>query len=494
MEQHRVRSLITHLNYSELTKAKILPKQKFFTTKEVTTLGGTTPNPTLSKKLGPSQYGLFVEQIIEVLLLNKFDITSLNMLKISLPSELQKHFTIDAWKGVSKMLQEHFVILPKFQVELEGPDNIVGHPDVLSTNTVYDIKTTGRFGSMRSNSILQLLSYYCLCKLNNLPITHIGLILPLQLKIVTYNVSDWHWQPFYNKLTSVIDNKLDKEKLWDIDVYQYNLFMTLVHMFVGYHCHLKDLITNIKQQMPAIQFFVNGNVTSTVTYDKIFIKDIKTALETSVSKVFIHAPYILNMSFPGKKGNNNVKQDKKIAKRLGTELEYGGWTFYCLKKLLKFGKKAGIKGIVIHVGKTCGENYDEAVLNMYNSIIDCAQFASPECKILIESCCDQQGEVLASPEQLGCFYQNLPEHVKPVIGICIDSCHVHCAGYNCDLFMLKLEEMGVPIDLIHYNDSKGVLGCKKDRHAGIGRGYVSYLILNNVLQYGIKHNIPMVHE
>jgi endonuclease IV len=60
--------------------------------------------------------------------------------------------------------------------------------------------------------------------------------------------------------------------------------------------------------------------------------------------------------------------------------------------------------------------------------------------------------------------------------------------------MLKLEEMGVPIDLIHYNDSKGVLGCKKDRHAGIGRGYVSYLILNNVLQYGIKHNIPMVHE
>jgi hypothetical protein len=97
MEQHRVRSLITHLNYSELTKAKILPKQKFFTTKEVTTLGGTTPNPTLSKKLGPSQYGLFVEQIIEVLLLNKFDITSLNMLKISLPSELQKHFTIDAW-------------------------------------------------------------------------------------------------------------------------------------------------------------------------------------------------------------------------------------------------------------------------------------------------------------------------------------------------------------------------------------------------------------
>ncbi len=82
---------------------------------------------------------------------------------------------------------------------------------------------------------------------------------------------------------------------------------------------------------------------------------------------------------------------------------------------------------------------------MFFSIISLHAWASPTCKILIETCCDQSGEVLADPIELCQFYLALPEEVKEVVAICLDTTHVFVAGYNPIEYLKILERMNVPV-------------------------------------------------
>jgi len=480
--EHRVRTLIPHLNYTSLAKLNVLPKQKIFTNKSVASLGGTTICPTLAKKLGPSEYGLFMEDVIEAILDNR------SLSSIDMEEDVKKYYDPAKFVDLIKLINTNLVEPVQPQVEIKH-QNIVGHPDLVSVTTIYDIKTTGQFGKMRTECILQLLSYYCLAQLNNLPITSVSLILPLQLKVVTYNISDWDWKPFYNLLTSCINNKKNKTSLWQPTITQAQQFVLLHNQFVGNHCPKDKLLDYIKI-LPSLQFFVNGNVMSKVNYTKLFVKQIKDAIVVNKKPVFIHAPYCLNLCQPGKKTEERA-EDRHIEDDLGL-LAWGGWTFYTIKRLLAFGQKTGIKGVVVHCGRTCKKNYDESLATMRDSIIALSWFATKECKLLIETSAGQQGEVLSDPNELAAFYNSLPHFAKDVVGICIDSCHCFSASFNPMQTIDILKNCNV--ELIHYNDSKGELGCKKDRHARIGHGFIGFDELYNVLLYAVQHNIPLLHE
>jgi endonuclease IV len=470
---HRVLTLIPFLNYGQLSK--ILPKEKMFTAKTVPTLGGTVILPALLKKLGPSDYGLLVEEIIAAML-NDDDL-----------SQIKNITNVEAWTPLKEFVDQHLYHIPlEYQVTLNY-EKIVGHPDLMSFDTTYDVKTTGRFGRMRINTILQLLSYYTLAKLNNLPITSIGLILPLQSLVVTYDLKDWDYKPFYNELVKAIDLKLTKElTCYNLSLNHQIIFLQLYNQFVGHHCHKNQLQLSDKPQ----QFFLSGNQTSKISFTKKFKLDLTTINKQSVSPVYIHSPYLINLSFPGKKQREG---DEDINKKLGN-LSYGSWTFYCLKQLLEFGQETNINGVVVHVGKCCGEDYTFAVNNFKQSVIDCSQFASPTCKLIIETPAGQSGEILTSAKEFSDFYESLPNEVKNNVGVCVDLCHVFAAGENPMTYLTTLLKRNIQIDLIHFNDSKGECGCKKDRHAGVGKGYIGWQTLHDVLNHCIKYNIPMLTE
>ncbi|HSW76662.1 MAG TPA: TIM barrel protein [Candidatus Saccharimonadales bacterium] len=488
---HRVRSLIIHLNYGDLIKQQLLPKQKLFTNKTVPSLGGKTICPTLSKKLGPSDYGLMMEEVIECIISH----ISLDTVKHTLPEDLQKHFKVESFKDLNDLITTTFIdhnIVLQPQVEIKYK-NIEGHPDLMTVDTIYDIKTTGQFGRMRTETILQLLSYYCLAKLNHMDIRYVGLVLPLQLQIVKVDLQHWQWQGFYQALVNSITNKLDQKSLWQLTLSQRVAFDILFKQYVGFHIK-KDSLLNHIQHYPAVQFFLNGNQTSSINYTKSFLNDLKKAISSCKTPTFIHAPYALNLCQPGKKKEER-EEDAKIEQSLMTyDHEWGGWTFYCLKNLLLFGQKVGVKGVVIHCGKTCKRDYKESLTTMRDAVIACSLYATPECPILIETCAGQTGEVLADPEELCVFYNSLPGFVRDVVKICLDSAHTHSAGYHPMLFINTLIDNNVPIALIHYNDCKFDIGCKKDRHAFIGNGKIGYEQLNAVLLFAIKNQIPMVVE
>jgi deoxyribonuclease-4 len=484
---HRVRTLIPHLDYGLLTKNKILPKEKLFTSKTVPSRGGKTPCVKLSKTLGASSYGILVEDIINTLLQNKCDLQSLEIVRSELSFDLQKYLKIDEWKCVRDLIHNHFPVAPQIQVELVD-GQIEGHPDLLSEDCVYDIKTTGRFGVMRTSTIFQLLSYYCLCQSTKLKVTKIGLVLPLQNLIVTYDLSKWRWRPFYEELKKTITLKHEKDAGWGITIFDQLSFMALVKKHVGSHCRIENLHEYTKV-LPALQFFLSGNQTSKIKYTEKFVKDTKNAIEINKVPVFIHSPYILNLSHPGK-GQGTREEDHHSYEKY----DYGGWTFKCLDDIFQFAKKTNIKGVVIHCGKRCGEEYYACVFRMWCSVLYCARFATEECKLIIETSSGQGGEILCSPEELGNFYLSLPDETRKHVGVCVDTCHTFSSGYDPYEFIAILYSMDVPIDLIHYNDSAVKKGAKKDRHERIGKGYIGFESLYKVLEFAIEHNIPLVRE
>ncbi len=63
------------------------------------------------------------------------------------------------------------------------------------------------------------------------------------------------------------------------------------------------------------------------------------------------------------------------------------------------------------------------------------------------------------------------------IGICLDTCHMHAAGYDIvDKYEQVMEEVGSrfgdKLKVMHLNDSKNPLGAHKDRHDFIGKGTI----------------------
>lgn len=474
---HRVLTLIPFLNYGEMTK--ILPKEKMFTSSVVPCKGGSYFEPKLAKKLGPSDYGLLIEEVVECILFGD-DMTSV------------KHVTdVNQWLPLKEFVNKYFldtILQPQVPIVC---DDIVGHPDFMSHDTIYDVKTTGRFGSMRINTILQLLSYYCLAKMNELPIKCVALILPLQLKVVSYNLESWDYIPFYKLLLGCIDAKISKELTCNnMEPINQLLFLQMYHQFVGHHCHKDDLFSSSVITKP-LQFFLSGNATSKISFTKKFKTSLKKINLKSTAPVFIHSPYLLNLSYPGKGERRN---DEEIRKELGPKNAYGSWTFYCLKQLLEFGHETNVKGVVIHVGKCCGNDYKQSVDNMYKAIIDCAVYATEQCPILVETPAGQQGEILNTPEEMADFYASLPDDVKKVTGICVDTTHVFSACHDPLGYLMIMEQRNIPIHLVHYNDSKVMKGACKDRHACIGKGYIGLQSLFDVLNYCVKKNIPMLTE
>ena len=86
------------------------------------------------------------------------------------------------------------------------------------------------------------------------------------------------------------------------------------------------------------------------------------------------------------------------------------------------------------------------------------------------------------------------------LSICMDTCHIHDAGYNIvDDFDGVLNEFDkiIGIDrlkVIHINDSKNVCGAAKDRHENIGFGEIGFETLQYIVHHPQLMELPKILE
>lgn len=197
----------------------------------------------------------------------------------------------------------------------------------------------------------------------------------------------------------------------------------------------------------------------------------------SKQAMIVHAPYIINLA-------NCLKAEtyELAVSFLREEIERvkaleASYLVLHPGSHVQAGESAGLEKII------CGLN--EAMQDMGNV------------SIALETMSGKGSELGYRFEQLRYIIDHVqhPEALK----VCLDTCHIHDAGYHLAQFDDVLQEFDRIIGLerlacIHVNDSKNVQGAKKDRHANIGFGEIGYQILHHVVHHPLLENVVKILE
>ena len=182
-----------------------------------------------------------------------------------------------------------------------------------------------------------------------------------------------------------------------------------------------------------------------------------------LEKVIVHAPYIINLANP----NDDKHQ----------------FAINFLKQEVSRCEKLGIKNMVLHPGSHVGSGIDTGIELIIDGLNKVLEEDNSVC-ILLETMAGKGSEVGSNFSEIKRIINGINK--KELIGVCLDTCHVHDAGYDLNDFDSVLDEFNKIIGLdylkcIHINDSKNVCGSHKDRHENIGKGYIGLDNLINVI-------------
>ena len=189
--------------------------------------------------------------------------------------------------------------------------------------------------------------------------------------------------------------------------------------------------------------------------------------------VIVHAPYIVNLA--------NEKNFE--------------FSINFLKQEIDRVEQLGFDKIVLHPGSHVGIGTEQAIKN----ITQCLNkvLINTNVKILLETMAGKGTEVGITFEQIKQIIDGINN--KENIGVCLDTCHIHDAGYDLNNFDKVLEQFDKIIGLdkllcIHVNDSKNEINSHKDRHENIGYGYIGFDNLIKIIYNEKIKDVPKILE
>ena len=191
------------------------------------------------------------------------------------------------------------------------------------------------------------------------------------------------------------------------------------------------------------------------------------------NNVIVHAPYIVNLA-------NEKNFDFSIS---------------FLRDELKRVSELGFDKVVLHPGSHVGIGRDRAIDNIVYCLNEV--LVDTNVKILLETMAGKGTEVGINFNEIKRIIDGV--HNKDLIGVCLDTCHIHDAGYDVSDFDSVLSEFDNIIGLdkllcIHINDSKNVIGAHKDRHENIGYGYIGFDNMINIIYNERVKDVPKILE
>lgn len=145
-----------------------------------------------------------------------------------------------------------------------------------------------------------------------------------------------------------------------------------------------------------------------------------------------------------------------------------------------------------HVGKGV-EVGTQLIIDLLNEILTASQHTT----VLLETMSGKGSEIGRTFEELQAIISSVKYNEK--LGVCLDTCHVHDAGYSLlDLDSLFTEfdkKIGLSrLKAIHLNDSLNPCGAHKDRHAVIGGGYIGLGTITAIINHPALQNLPFCLE
>lgn len=201
------------------------------------------------------------------------------------------------------------------------------------------------------------------------------------------------------------------------------------------------------------------------------------AQQHGFGKVVAHAPYTLNPCSATEKTREfaHMAMSEDLAR-----MEYIPGNYYNF-----------------HPGSHVGQGTEkgiELIAAMLNETLKPEQHTM----VLLETMAGKGSEVGGRFEDLRDIIDRV--ELRDKIGVCLDTCHIHDAGYDIvndserviDEFdrIIGLEKLRA----IHINDSKNPCGARKDRHAKIGEGYIGTEAIVRFISRPELEGLPCILE
>lgn len=196
-----------------------------------------------------------------------------------------------------------------------------------------------------------------------------------------------------------------------------------------------------------------------------------------MENVVVHAPYIINL------GNTEKEATFEIA------VEF-------LRKEIDRVMEIGAKYIVLHPGAHVGAG-EEKGLDRIVEGLNLVLKEEDNIIVCLETMSGKGSECGYKFEQLKYIIDNV--NLSNKLGVCLDTCHIHDAGYDVSNIEEVLNDFDNTIGLerlhvIHLNDSKNVQGSKKDRHENLGYGEIGFDTLMQYVYHPKLENVIKVLE
>lgn len=204
---------------------------------------------------------------------------------------------------------------------------------------------------------------------------------------------------------------------------------------------------------------------------------LKLSAQHDFGRIVAHAPYTLNPC-------SKEAKTREFAHMVMTDdlqrMEYVPGNYYNF-----------------HPGSHVGQGTETGIrmiADMLNNIMKSEQTTT----VLLETMAGKGSEIGGRFEELRAIIDRV--NLKDKIGVCLDTCHVHDAGYdivnNLDGVLSEFDRViGLSrLKALHINDSKNPMGAHKDRHACIGEGFLGKEAFIKVITHPLLQGLPCILE
>ena len=348
--------------------------------------------------------------------------------------------------------------------------HVQGHPDIKTSTKVFEVKLTGQVQENWLDFLFQAFAYAAICP----EVREVNIVLPLQNLVWSYNVADgWPKREEYFALLERLAVEYQtvaatNQAAADIICRDYCIGR---HISKAPGAFLKS-IQHIKDRSTPYQLFLSSNMSSRISIKEEEIAPVAAHIAATGARIFIHAPYIINLCSP--------------------EGESDDYHTNCLIAITRIAARMGCRGVIVHVGKTTTRDPVEAMASMRANLLRAAEAATPQCPILLETPAGQGTETLQTWEEFFTFVNDLADER---IRVCIDTCHIFVCGHDPVSYTIRaVHSWPGLVQLIHYNDSLVAQGARLDRHAFMGAGYIGLDTMKKIAEIAAADDIPCVIE
>ena len=200
-----------------------------------------------------------------------------------------------------------------------------------------------------------------------------------------------------------------------------------------------------------------------------------------LSKIISHTSYLINLASP------NSELWQKSVEALADEWQRA--------------EKLHLSGLVMHPGSATDGDATAGLKRIQEGIRSAHKMAAPKKSVLLLENTAGQGTALGwKIEHLAAIIDGLSR--PKYVGICLDSCHAHAAGYDladiegADKLATEFDQFSLldHIRAIHLNDSKKAAGSRVDRHEHLGIGTITTEGIRRFINHTAFRDVPMYLE